>query len=88
VTVIGDTVGGRSFSRFHPSDRLTKSRESLILGDYIEHDSAQTMFGLGASLKLPIFDNLVMKLLLSSAERGCCLVVLNESLVARHAAQN
>ena len=80
------------FFNFSSDDRLTKNSLSRILRDQLRvirlPHFARNQGGTIGPRSLPIFDNLVMKLLLSSAGRGCCLVVLKVSLVTTHAAQN
>jgi len=70
----------QKFFNFPCFDRLTKNTLSRILRDQPRVTRLPLFFGrLGGTIGprgLPIFDNLVMKLLLSSAVRGCCLVVL------------
>ena len=82
----------RKFFNFSSDDRLTKNSLSRILRDQLRvirlPHFARNDGGTNGPRSLPIFDNLVMKLLLSSAGRGCYLVVLKASLVTPHAAQN
>ena len=73
-------VLAQKFSNFSSFDWLTKNRLSRILRDQPRATSTTFLhLEIGGTLEprgYPIFDNLVMKLLLSSAVRGCCLVVL------------